>query len=134
MEGSVAAGQGRSQTHALAAAPLPGGTPRHTPTFKAFLSLPRRRRPAQGTTWPRRWGTSRAASARRQIPALPQPPPVTPARCQAGVLLPALGTSPHRATAAQDVAGPHPGMGGGQFRDGHILSWCQEGICVPPEG
>lgn len=36
----MAAGQGRSQTHALAAAPLPGGTPRHTPTFKAFLLFP----------------------------------------------------------------------------------------------
>lgn len=42
----MAASQGRSQTHALAAAPLPRGTPRHTPTFKAFLLFPRRR-PAQ---------------------------------------------------------------------------------------
>lgn len=43
----MAAGQGRSQTHALAAAPLPGGTPRHTPTFKAFLLFPRHH-PARG--------------------------------------------------------------------------------------
>lgn len=63
------------------------------------------------------WGTSQAASTRRQIPALPQPPPLTPACRRAGVLLPALGTSPHGAAAAQDGAGPCSRTGGGQFWD-----------------
>lgn len=63
------------------------------------------------------WGTSQAASTRRQILALPQPLPLTPACRRAGVLLPALSTSPRGATAAQDIAGPCSRTGGGQFWD-----------------
>lgn len=74
-------------------------------------------------------GTSRAASARQQIPALLQPPTVTLAPRQAGVLLPALvGPWGLRMGPA-----PTPGLG----EDSFWMVTSSLGVWrgrVPPEG
>lgn len=126
----MAGGQSRSQTHALAAAPLPGGTPRHTPTFKAFLLFPCTGKP-HGLALGDQPGRQHPPANSCPAPASPVDPGLSPSWGPA----PSARHEPRGATGAQDVAGPcwlrmwdwgRTGLGC------HILSGWQEGGHIPP--